>query len=903
MMPEDRPWAASFKSLPRGICMKKFVAFFAGGKHSIPGGIFLLSLFFLGCSIPNTEPAAPGGNAEEALVYITINANGSRSVLPQITLDGISFELFGAKGGGDETSLLKNIGQGGASIAIEEGVWNFTLKGSRDGSLVLTGSITNKTISASGPNTLDFEVAPIYAVYGEGSGHVKVTIALPEGAGVTSAEVVLVKTENTVKPAFNAGLTVTDSMVTLEGDWPVGDFFVSIKLKDSAGKLKGVVSELIRVRANLSSEKEITLSADDLKDVKYMVTFDTNGGSTENPVTVADGDKVAKPADPTKAGYEFDRWYADAELTTLFDFDTPITGDTTLYAGWKPLMAITITLKPATDPTLAAKEITWGESAVFDAGAGYSSYRWYLDGEEIPSAGGQTYTLNTASMDKPAYELSVLVGTSTGEMLSARCRVMVKYGSDISGTETAHYGGLPINALVPEKTGRRPIPLSAISGIGYNDMRFYPGNGPVFEADNAWRKAAWARIEQNRKGAITVIVKDTSGDVISGAAVNLAMYEHEYQWGTAVNETVYAAGSTGQKYGAAVSALFNAAVLENGHKWVTWENNKTDAKSQYDKAVALGIRYVRGHALMWDRSYPSGWENNSAVPQELYNYLQADNRTALDNLIKTHILSITGAYNGKVVDWDVVNELLENHAIQDKYGKEVLKQWYGWAREGAGSGTKLFINETNIWGIASTITPSYLTANTAKFKTVLDWMKNNDVDFDGIGIQSHFYNSQVSPQDFHDKVMPEDFYNMLNGFGTYGKTLKVTEFDMGEEIASADRGYEAGFTRDIMIAAFSQPDTDGFLMWGFFSGSHWLDNAPVFNADWSLKESGIQYIDLVYNKWRTRTRGTTGADGSCVLRGFYGDYDITVSANGKTKTVEDARFYKGQNNTITVVLN
>jgi hypothetical protein len=182
-------------------------------------------------------------------------------------------------------------------------------------------------------------------------------------------------------------------------------------------------------------------------------------------------------------------------------------------------------------------------------------------------------------------------------------------------------------------------------------------------------------------------------------------------------------------------------------------------------------------------------------------------------------------------------------------------------------------------------------------------MKNNNVDFDGIGIQSHFYNSQVSPQDFREKVTPEDFYNMLNGFGAYGKTLKVTEFDMGSEVASDDRNYEAGFTRDIMIAAFSQPDTNGFLMWGFFSGSHWLGNAPVFNGDWTLKESGRQYIDLVYNKWRTRASGITDDEGKCTIRGFYGDYDITVSAGGKTKTVEDASFYKGQNNTITVVLN
>jgi hypothetical protein len=95
---------------------------------------------------------------------------------------------------------------------------------------------------------------------------------------------------------------------------------------------------------------------------------------------------------------------------------------------------------------------------------------------------------------------------------------------------------------------------------------------------------------------------------------------------------------------------------------------------------------------------------------------------------------------------------------------------------------------------------------------------------------------------------------------------------------------------------------DGFFMWGFFSGSHWLNNAPVFDANFGLKESGKQFIDLVYNKWWTRENGVSGGDGLCAFRGYYGDYDITVSAGGKTKTVE-AHCYKGRDNTITVVLD
>jgi GH35 family endo-1,4-beta-xylanase len=472
-------------------------------------------------------------------------------------------------------------------------------------------------------------------------------------------------------------------------------------------------------------------------------------------------------------------------------------------------------------------------------------------------------------------------------------------GGDIDGQVFEKYEGLPINVIVPAKPGRRPIPLSTAGGKGYDDLLFHTGSGEVFNRDNTWRKNAWARIESNRKGNVKVLVKDSSGNAVSGAAVNIAMYEHEFQWGTAINGAVHT-GSNTAKYRAAVSALFNGAVLENQHKWVPFETDPAETKNQFDAAASLGLKHLRGHTLIWDRSFPDGWAANSAVPQDLYNFLQANDRTALDNRIKNHILAITGEYKNKLKDWDVVNELLENHAVRDKYGNEVLKQWFDWARQGAGANTKLFINETGLLGLATTAANS--AGKASRFKAVLNYMRDNDVDFDGIGIQSHFTSYGLSPGEFYNTVSPEDFYNLLDSFKSYGKTLKVTEFDMGLDISSADRNYEAGFTRDILIAAFSQENINGFLMWGFFSGSHWNANAPVFDSGWNLKESGKQYIDLVYNKWRTRLRGTTGADGSFLARAYYGDYDVSVNTGGKTKTVE-AHWYKGQNNTTVIVLD
>ena len=66
----------------------------------------------------------------------------------------------------------------------------------------------------------------------------------------------------------------------------------------------------------------------------YTVKFETNGGSAIADKTVDKGDKITKPASPTKEGYTFAGWYSDKELTQEYDFGKDVTGNITLYAKW-----------------------------------------------------------------------------------------------------------------------------------------------------------------------------------------------------------------------------------------------------------------------------------------------------------------------------------------------------------------------------------------------------------------------------------------------------------------------------------------------------------------------------------------------------------------------------------------
>lgn len=69
---------------------------------------------------------------------------------------------------------------------------------------------------------------------------------------------------------------------------------------------------------------------------QYTVQFVSDHGSFKDQ-TIEHG----KPIDtdkltiPEVEGYTFDGWYTDAAYTTKFDFSTPITGDTKVYAKWE----------------------------------------------------------------------------------------------------------------------------------------------------------------------------------------------------------------------------------------------------------------------------------------------------------------------------------------------------------------------------------------------------------------------------------------------------------------------------------------------------------------------------------------------------------------------------------------
>ena len=138
-------------------------------------------------------------------------------------------------------------------------------------------------------------------------------------------------------------------------------------------------------------------------ELNLEITFDSNGGSEVASQTVKYGQKASKPADPTKSGYTFDKWYADKYLKVEFDFNQEITADWTLYAGWNNGGA------PAEDSSEEASKSEASQAEETSQEQPSSPWQMtFIDaGWWNTAAAGTTYTLTPADDGKGAFSTTL----------------------------------------------------------------------------------------------------------------------------------------------------------------------------------------------------------------------------------------------------------------------------------------------------------------------------------------------------------------------------------------------------------------------------------------------------------------------------------------------------------------
>ena len=112
----------------------------------------------------------------------------------------------------------------------------------------------------------------------------------------------------------------------------------------------------------------------------FTVTF-MAGDTIVSSATVGEGNTVAEPTTPDEEGYVFDNWYSDPEMTTVYDFASPVNGDTTIYAKMDKLC--TVTFKDG-ENTLSTETVAKGQKVSVPTTpekAQCTFDNWYSDAE------------------------------------------------------------------------------------------------------------------------------------------------------------------------------------------------------------------------------------------------------------------------------------------------------------------------------------------------------------------------------------------------------------------------------------------------------------------------------------------------------------------------------------------
>lgn len=391
--------------------------------------------------------------------------------------------------------------------------------------------------------------------------------------------------------------------------------------------------------------------------------------------------------------------------------------------------------------------------------------------------------------------------------------------------------------VFPESTDFTQLPFTHISYAG-------------MEENSQWRKEALTKIEENRKGDFSLAFYE-NGNPLSNRQIEFKQIKHFFRFGAAVSADEINNNST---YFETVKNLFNIVVFENDLKAKRWRNinERSTTLTAIDKLNENGIK-VKGHVLLWPgfNYLPENYEKNR------------NNPIKIKKLIDENYHSILTATKGKISHWDVLNEAYTNKDISSIFGSdEILIDAFRRAKE-LDPKAKRFINEFGIISGGG--------INTKKQDWYFNFIKEIDIKtngaIDGLGMQSHI-GTDLTP--------PAKVIDILNRFEKLNKDISISEFSLD---IMEDEDVRAKYTRDFMIATFSNSAVKEFLFWGFYAPMH--PKVALVDQKYSLTKLGKAYYNLVFNEWTTKGIKNTNDLGLVSIRGFYGTYEYKLNHQGK----------------------
>jgi len=398
-----------------------------------------------------------------------------------------------------------------------------------------------------------------------------------------------------------------------------------------------------------------------------------------------------------------------------------------------------------------------------------------------------------------------------------------------------------------------------------------------------------ARIEKHRKADAVISVVDAAGKAVPGAKVAVEQTRHAFlfgsnifKWGKLPDEAMEAA------YRKRFAELLNYATLP--FYWWSYEPQRGRPAHAHTQQVARWCKQQRiatkGHPLAWNHSEPS-WLGDDA------NEIRRLQMARIEDCVR----HFSGP--GLIERWDVVNEA--THFDRAGCLKQAPKMTAMWRQVGQVEFTRqCFRHARKAAPNATLLINDYRTD--PKYEKLIEGLVDDGGKpvYDVIGIQSHM----------HSGVWPTaTIWEVCQRFARFGTPLHFTE----TTILSGERrrwgASEADWhttpegekqqARDVVrfyTVLFSHPAVEAITWWDF-SDLHAWRRAPAgfLRKDMTPKPAYDELKKLIKGKWWTRQTLETDRDGRASLRGFLGDYRVSVTAGGKT-IARDLVLEKGKQN-------
>lgn len=343
--------------------------------------------------------------------------------------------------------------------------------------------------------------------------------------------------------------------------------------------------------------------------------------------------------------------------------------------------------------------------------------------------------------------------------------------------------------------------------------------------------------------------------------VRLVSVDHGYDHTNKTQTLRYHAQKCGKNIGAAIPVWridvnndnldmtqtiysnFNMVVAENEMKIDALQPNRGEFNFYGgDCLVNLAERHnmsVRGHTLVWHSQVPSWISSDGKKNDKGYS------RAELLRIMRDHITTVVSHYKGKVIEWDVVNECLDDNQTTIRtnpagydlrpsvwytgIGEDFIDSAFVYAHR-ADPDAKLYINEYGVEFQGK--------AKTQAYYNLVRRLKNSGVPIDGVGLQCHFTVGEVDSVKFDANI---------KRYAPLDLNCIITELDISiHDLASPD-AYErqAAEYRTIANILMNYDHCPSLLVWGITDNLSWRGGEPLlFNSQLEPKPAFFALRDV-----------------------------------------------------------